>query len=149
MDSKHRLVVGAAILLVGAAAFWCGIAYARGAGPSRGQFAGDGAFSGRGGGPAGGPAGGGVFGVIIAKDTGSVTVQLMSGPNASSTGQTGSGTRIVFVNDTTQIEKTVSDSPADLATGESVVVSGQPNQDGSVTAQSIQIRPAGQSHRGQ
>ncbi len=49
----------------------------------------------------------------------------------------------VQVTDTTLIEKNASVEITDLATGETVIVSGSDNDDGSVTARSVQVAPAG------
>lgn len=49
----------------------------------------------------------------------------------------------VRVTDTTLIEKTVSAAVTDLQTGESVMVSGTQGEDGSITARSVQVVPAG------
>jgi len=49
----------------------------------------------------------------------------------------------VYVTDTTLIEKNVSINLADLVRGETVVVSGSPGNDGSITARSVQVSPAG------
>ncbi|MGC8827792.1 MAG: DUF5666 domain-containing protein [Anaerolineae bacterium] len=54
------------------------------------------------------------------------------------------GSRVkVRVTDTTLIEKTISAAPADLQSGESVMISGTSEQDGSITARSVQVVPAG------
>ncbi|MEK7519904.1 MAG: hypothetical protein AAB581_01510 [Patescibacteria group bacterium] len=77
-------------------------------------------------------AGGGfITGEVIAQDDTSVTVKLRDG-----------GSTIVFFGEQTQIAKTVTGAASDLAPGEQVAVTGTANQDGSVTAASIQIRPA-------
>lgn len=71
-----------------------------------------------------------VAGEIISKDEKSVTVKLRDG-----------GSKIVFYYDGTKIDKFVSGNAADLEVGKNVVVSGTTNFDGSVTAQSVQVRP--------
>ncbi|MES2014552.1 MAG: DUF5666 domain-containing protein [Patescibacteria group bacterium] len=73
-------------------------------------------------------------GEIIAKDATSVTVKM---PDGSS--------KIVLVSDTTKVLKSTDGSLNDLAVGTSVSVTGTANSDKSVTATSIQIRPAGQT----
>ena len=45
--------------------------------------------------------------------------------------------------DTTLIEKNASVTVADLTTGETVIVSGTPGSDGSITARSVQVAQAG------
>ena len=129
-------MVAVAVVFTGGG-FWGGMNYASG---QRASFSG-GTFAGRTGGTGRTNGMNGAFGTIIAKDASSITVQL-GGPNATSTNSSSTGTRIVLYGDTTQIEKTVSGSAGDLTVGTSVLVNGASNSDGSITASSIQIRPA-------
>ncbi len=111
--------------------FYGGMTYAKSQTPARptaGQFG-----AGRTGFARGGAAGGGAAtGQIVTSDSTSMTIQLA---NSSST-------QLVLLGNSTTIAKTVAGSSADLTPGTNVIVVGQANSDGSITAQSVQIRPA-------
>ena len=69
-------------------------------------------------------------GEIISKDDTTITIKLSNGSSI-----------IILYSDTTEISKFVDGADSDLQTGTSITVSGTKNDDGSTTAQSIQIRP--------
>lgn len=79
-----------------------------------------------------GAPGGGIFGQISEVSNGVMVV----------TDQNGRQTR-VKVTDTTLIEKNASVKLSDLTVGESVLVSGTTETDGTMTARSVQVAPAG------
>jgi len=121
-----------AILVVGGGAFFGGMKYSE---STRLNFAkqnfgrqqmGNGA-------PVGNKQGGvnSASGEIISQDDKSITVKLNDG-----------GSKIIFYSDTTQVMKFAEGSAADLKIGENVMVNGPANSDGSITAKSIQLRPA-------
>lgn len=87
------------------------------------------------GGRASGARAGGGFtgGTIVSTANGSISIQQ----------QNGSSTEIVLIGANTQIVKQVTGTAADLTTGTTVTVTGTTNSDGSMTATSVQIRPAG------
>lgn len=70
-----------------------------------------------------------ILGEITQMDDESITIKLSDG-----------GSKIVFVYDGMQIVKSVEGVLDDISVGETVTVSGTLNADGSVSAQSIQIR---------
>jgi len=74
-----------------------------------------------------------INGEIISKDNQSITVKLRD--NSS---------KIVFYSGTTEISKFASGASGDLEIGKTVTINGTVNSDGSITGQSIQIRPTQQ-----
>lgn len=150
--NKLITIVIATTVVVGAGAFFGGMRYAESKSPRRlsqadfqnlqnlspeerqrrFQELGANAAGGFRGGPMGGQRGGGGFtvGGIIAKDDKSITIKLRDG-----------GSKIVFFSDSTEITKSASGGVSDLEVGKNISVNGTANSDGSVTAQSIQLRP--------
>lgn len=133
--TKKVLVTGAVIvILVGGGSFYGGMKYAQSKIPQRSAQGNFGNLQRSGtanmGGLRGSGSGGFTAGEIIAKDSGSITVKLNDG-----------GSKIVFYSNTTEVDKFAKGTAGDLQIGESVTISGQANQDGSITAQSVQIRP--------
>ena len=121
------------VVVVAIVAFFGGRAYgqhtAAAATPAAGTFGqGRGGFAG---GMRGGAANGGfVSGTVLSKDMNGITIQNQSG-----------GSKIVLVSPTTTVAKSVQGALTDVAVGSTVTVVGSTNSDGSLTAQSIQIRP--------
>lgn len=161
--NKLIAIVIATAVVVGGGAFFGGIKYVESKNPRRlsqadfqnlqnlspeerqqrlqelGANAGAGSHGGR----TGSQAGGGLTsGEIISKDdpstdsgqVKSVTVKLRDG-----------GSKIVFLSDSTKITKSASGTLSDLKVGKNISVNGTVNSDGSVTAQSIQLRPQTQN----
>jgi hypothetical protein len=130
-NMKKRLIITfVALVLVGAGAFFGGMKYSQNKitqGFAQRMQAGIGNRTGI----AGDRAGTGfITGDIIFKDDKSITVKLRDG-----------GSKIIFYSDTTELSKFASGTLSDLEVGKSVSVNGKTNQDGSITAQSIQLRP--------
>ena len=71
-----------------------------------------------------------VLGQVISKDEKSLTIKLADG-----------STKIVFFSQSTQISKATEGSIEDIEIGKEVSVSGTQNEDGSLTARTIQISP--------
>lgn len=128
------MIVGAIALIVGLAG---GYFIGKGSAPSQsayglpgqGQFAQGGANGTRRGAQL--QSGGFITGDIIAKTDNSITVQSRDGSS-----------KIIFFGSSAEVSKFVQGASSDLLTGETVTVSGTANTDGSINAQTIQIRPA-------
>ena len=127
----------AGVIVVAGGSFYGGMQYqmhkagssARG-GQFMGQFGGQRTGMGQGGMRNG--QGGFTVGEIIAKDTTSITIKMQDG-----------STKIVLVGLSAQVMKSAAGTMDDLVVGAQVTVMGSANSDGSLTAQSVQLRPAG------
>lgn len=142
MNSKSIVITVAIALIMGGVGFYGGMAYeknslAKSASGRTGLNGGN--YAGRNGGSAstgtatgmrGVNGGGFIAGQITAKDDKSITVKDRNGSS-----------KIILYSASATVGKTVDGSASDLATGQSVMVTGTTNSDGSVTAQNIQIRP--------
>ena len=132
-----QIIVG--VVVVGAVAFYGGMKYgesktaATTMGTGQGQR-GNGQFGGGAGGArtGGGNRGGAGFanGEVASVDATSLTVKMRDGSS-----------KIIILSTSTQVLKSVAGAVTDVAVGSQVTITGAGNPDGSITAQSIQIRP--------
>ena len=139
--SKKQLLVAVVIaaVLAGGVGYEAGKTYGKSSASAQvtgaGNF-GDRTGTGRTGGQRGVNAGRGfgnaTMGEVLSIDGGSLTIKLRDG-----------GSKIVFYGSSTPVMRTASGTISDLSVGEQVFISGNTNPDGSVTAESIQLRPAG------
>jgi len=135
MNKKTGLIIGVVVLVL--ISFYCGMQYggnnvrASLASKSQNSFGGNRMMGGAGSGRGMRNGGGFVNGEILSQDAQSITLKLQN-----------SGSQIVFFNSQTKVSKMVDGAMTDLATGKTISVTGTPNPDGSVTATSIQLRPA-------
>jgi len=143
--NKKTLLVSCVLLVVvvGAGSFYGGMVYGKSS--SKGSFAGNFNPEQLGANVAGmgqkgtrvngtgmtGAGGGFVLGEVISQDEQSITLKLQE-----------AGTKIIFFSSSTQVTKTQEGSISNISVGESLTVTGKTNTDGSITAQSIQIRPS-------
>ncbi len=145
---KLIMVVAIVAVVVGGGSFYGGMKYAQ-RGSQRGNFANltpeqrqqfmanaGAGFRGGTGQGRGGMNGGFTIGEILSKDGKSITIKMPDG-----------GSKIVFYSDSTEVTKFTDGSSDDLVIGKTVSVSGSSNQDGSVTAQTIQLRSTANTQR--
>lgn len=149
MEKMKKIIpVVVALVAVGGGAFFGGMKYVQS--KNKIGFAGQGNFPnlsaeqrqqrmqqfGAGGGTgrrmANGQGGGANFisGEILSKDDKSVTVKLLDG-----------GSKILFLSASTTVMKTAPGSITDLQIGQTISATGSSNPDGSLTAQTLQLRP--------
>lgn len=76
-------------------------------------------------------SGGMILGEILSKDENSLTVKLMDG-----------GSRIVLLGKDTQVMENTEGSLDDLLVGTEIAVNGMTDQEGIISASTIQIRPS-------
>jgi hypothetical protein len=141
MQPKHISLILVGVILAGACGFYGGTTFAKSrsgdASGQRLQLGADGMRNIRGGNmPAAGQAGraaqGMAVGEVLSIDGQSASVKLRDG-----------GSKIVFLTASTTVMRMEQAGLADVAPGTEITVSGTPNADGSLTAQTIQIRPEG------
>ena len=130
MSKTNKIISGVIILLfIVGGAFYGGMLYGKNQAATAATAA-RASFTGRAGRT--GTGAGFTTGTVLSNDGTSITLQL-----PASTG----GSKIILYSSATQVFKTTAGTAKDLAVGTSVSVTGTTNSDGSVTAQSIQIRP--------
>jgi hypothetical protein len=131
MDKSMKVFAGVVIVLC-VLSFYGGMKYAQGSASGVNQqnpltnTSRASQFAGR----AGRNGGGFVSGTVLSKDATGFTVKLTDG-----------GSKIVFLSSSSTVMKSTAGTIDDVSMGTQVVVNGSANTDGSVTAQSIQIRP--------
>lgn len=134
MNQNKKIISGIVGIIILAGAFYGGMVYGgnnvRASVNSRGTSFNQNGLNSRGGMINARNTGGFINGQIISKDNKSITVALLGG-----------GSKIIFLDSNTKILKSVNGTTTDLATNIEVSITGTPNADGSISAQSIQIRP--------
>lgn len=127
----------AVVLVVGVVAFYGGMKYGKSKIISVGNFGqgqrGGGQYGGGNGGRmSGGNRGGAGFanGEVSTIDDKSLTLKMRDGSS-----------KIIIFSGSAQVLKSITGTLTDLMVGSQVTVMGNPNSDGSITAQSIQLRP--------
>jgi hypothetical protein len=105
---------------------------------SRGSYAGTGTFGSSTRRFAGAAAGSLAVGQISAIDSSSITLQLANG-----------NSQVVFYSTSTPVTKPTIVSADTLTVGTNVMIGGTANSDGSLTAETIQVRPAASAGIGQ
>ncbi|OGF18582.1 hypothetical protein A3I35_04005 [Candidatus Falkowbacteria bacterium RIFCSPLOWO2_02_FULL_45_15] len=159
--NKTLLIILVVAIAAGGAAFYGGMKYAESKNPrsrlsqadfqnlqnlspeerqQRLQEMGVNAGNFRGGRAAGQTGGGFASGEIISKDDTSVTIKLRDARLPDGQG----GSKIIFLSNSTEIGKFATGTASDLEVGSAITVNGKTNSDGSITADSIQIRPLAQ-----
>jgi hypothetical protein len=133
--NKLIVIVITTAVVVGGGSFYGGMKYAENKAVSDRQqriqqFGGSGTGF-RNGGSGNRTAGGFASGEILSKDDKSITIKMRDG-----------GSKIVFLSDSTEITKSAEGTLSDIEIGKNVSINGTANSDGSITAQTIQLRPA-------
>jgi hypothetical protein len=100
-----------------------------------------GSMMGQGGAMRGGFARGGTSGGIINGDVVSFTDTILTVKSRDG------GSRVILFTGTTKVSKSVEGTRADVKDGSKVLIIGSQNSDGSVTAETVQLRPDGTSTR--
>ncbi len=151
MTNKLIQIIIAVTLVVGGGAFYAGMKYGQNnpINPKQGNFSAQGGIQGgqnltpeqrqqraqqlsAGNGAKTGIRAGGGFttGEIVSKDNKSITLKLQDG-----------GSKIIFLSNSTEITKSANGDLNDIEIGKNINVNGSANSDGSISAQTIQIRP--------
>lgn len=127
MKNKQLIIVAVA-LVVG-----IGVGYLIHSPAAATAKTGPGSFAGRTGGTRGGNQAGGGFlsGTIASEDANSMTIDTRDGSS-----------HVVLLTPATTVQKSVAGTMSDVPVGSTVMVIGTTNSDGSVSASSIQLRPA-------
>ena len=130
MNTKNIAIVAVIVVLVGVGSFYAGMQYSfnqkRGFANMPGDFQGQRMGNRQNG---NGQNGGFVSGEVISKDDKSLTVKLRDG-----------GSKIIFISEKTTVGKMSTGSISDVAQGANITVMGAANADGSITAQTVQLR---------
>jgi hypothetical protein len=133
MSTKQIVTLIVVAVVFAGGGFFGGMKYQQSKTPAvaarTGAFGGAGGFAGRR--PGGANGGSFVSGQVLSSSANSMTVKNMAG-----------GSQIVILAPSTQYRKAVDGTAGDLSVGSMVTVTGSTNSDGSLTAQSVQIRTA-------